>query len=130
MTSPPRASCLTAPGDLPLVDAQAWELLAILEIKEHDRVDPTRFRLAARTGAPNWRIERRYIEALDQTGSTPAAIRELRICLRTQWYRSESWQFLSRLLTKAGSTRDAMEALEQAKAFDVHLLAHPEVVQP
>jgi Tfp pilus assembly protein PilF len=116
--------------DLPLVDAQAYELLAILEFKEHNKVDPMRFRLASRTGPPNWRIERRYIEVLDQTGATPAAISELGGCLRTQWYRAESWQLLSRLLSKGGPTREAMESLEQAKAYDVHLMEHAEVPQP
>ena len=116
--------------DLPLVDAQAYELLAILEFREHNRVEPQRFRLASRTGPPNWKIERRYIEVLDQTGKTSAAISELGACLRTQWYRAESWQLLSRLLSKTGSTRDAMEALEQAKAYDVHLEKHSESVRP
>jgi tetratricopeptide (TPR) repeat protein len=113
--------------DLPVVDAQAHELLAILEVKEHERVELMRFRLASRTGPPNWRIERRYIETLDQTGNTPAAIRELSSCLQTQWYRAESWQLLSRLFSKNGATREAMEALEQAKDYDVHLLEHAEV---
>lgn len=116
--------------DLPLVDAQAFEILGILEYKEHNRVQPLRFRLAARTGPPNWKIERRYIEVLDQTGATAAAISELGAVLRTQWYRAESWQLLSRLLSKTGATRDAMEALEQARAYDVHLERHPEVIRP
>jgi tetratricopeptide (TPR) repeat protein len=116
--------------DLPVVDAQAHELLAILEIKEHERVELLRFRLASRTGPPNWRIERRYIEALDQTGHTSEAIKELAGCLQTQWYRAESWQLLSRLFSKNGPTREATEALEQAKAYDVHLLEHAEVPQP
>jgi protein O-mannosyl-transferase len=116
--------------DLPVVDAQAHELLAILEIKEHQRVDLLRFRIASRTGPPNWRIERRYIEALDQTGQTAAAIKELAACLQTQWYRAESWQLLSRLFSKSGPTRQATEALEQAKAYDVHLLERAEVPQP
>jgi tetratricopeptide (TPR) repeat protein len=116
--------------DLPVVDAQAHELLGILEIKEHERVELLRFRLASRTGPPNWRIERRYIEALDQTGNTSAAIQELAACLKTQWYRAESWQLLSRLFTKNGPTREGMEALEQAKDYDVHLMEHPEVPQP
>jgi tetratricopeptide (TPR) repeat protein len=115
--------------DLPLVDAQAHELLGILEVKEHDRVELLRFRLASRTGPPNWRIERRYIEALDQTGNTSAAIQELAACLKTQWYRAESWQLLSDLFTKAGPTREGMEALEQAKDYDVHLMEHAEVPQ-
>jgi protein O-mannosyl-transferase len=115
--------------NLPLVDAQAYEILAILEFKEHNRLEPLRFRLAARTGPPNWRIERRYIEVLDQTGATAAAMSELGACLRTQWYRAESWQLLSRFLAKTGAIGDAKEALEQAKAYDVHLEEHPEVVQ-
>jgi predicted Zn-dependent protease len=113
-----------------VVDAQAHELLAILEVKEHDRVELLRFRLASRTGPPNWRIERRYIEALDQTGNSSAAIHELAACLKTQWYRAESWQLLSRLFTKNGPTREGMDALEQAKDYDVHLLEHAEVPQP
>ena len=115
---------------LPVVDAQAHELLAILEVKEHGRVELLRFRLASRTGPPNWRIERRYIEALDQTGNTPAAIRELATCLKTQWYRAESWQLLSRLFTKNGPTREGTDALEQAKDYDVHLMEHAEMPQP
>ena len=116
--------------DLPVVDAQAHELLGILEVKEHERVELLRFRLASRTGPPNWRIERRYIEALDQTGNTGAAIKELAACLKTQWYRAESWQLLSRLFSKNGPTREATDALEQAKDYDVHLMEHPEVPQP
>jgi tetratricopeptide (TPR) repeat protein len=115
--------------DLPVVDAQAHELLAILEIKEHDRVELLRFRLASRTGPPNWRIERRYIEALDETGNTSAAIRELAGCLKTQWYRAESWQLLSKLFTKRGASREGTDALEQAKDYDVHLLEHAEIPQ-
>jgi hypothetical protein len=116
--------------NLPVVDAQAHELLGIVELKEHERVELLRFRLASRTGPPNWRIERRYIEALDQTGHHAAAIAELSTCLRTQWYRAESWQLLSRLLTKTGPTREGMEALEQARDYDVHLMEHADVPQP
>ena len=107
--------------DLPVVDAQAHELLGILEIKEHDRVELLRFRLASRTGPPNWRIERRYIEALDQTGNTAAAIKELADCLKTQWYRADSWKLLSHLATKLGHPDQAANALAQARAYDVHL---------
>jgi hypothetical protein len=101
-----------------------------MEIQEHDRVDLLRFRLASRTGPPNWRIERRYIDALDRTGDTSTAIRELTACLKTQWYRAESWQLLSRLFTKKGPTREGTDALEQAKDYDVHLMEHAEVPQP
>jgi len=106
---------------MPPVDARAYELLAILEHKEKGRVDPLRFRLAARTGPPNWSIEKRYVEVLEQSSGTPAAIAELKACLATQWYRAESWQLLSQLLTKAGHTTEAAWAKERAEAYDVHL---------
>ena len=116
--------------DLPVVDAQAQELFAILEFKEHGNVDVRRFHLASRTGPANWRLERRYIEVLDETGDTRGAVRELGKVLETQWYRAESWQMLSRLLSKNGPTREAAQALEQAKDYDVHLMEHAEVPQP
>jgi protein O-mannosyl-transferase len=116
--------------DLPVVDAQAQELFGILELKEHGQIDIRRFHLASRTGPSSWRLERRYIEVLDQTGNTPAAIRELAKCLETQWYRAESWQLLSRLFSKSGPTREATDALEQAKEYDVHLMEHQDTPQP
>ena len=106
---------------MPLVEARAYELLALLEHKEKGRVDLLRFRLAARTGPPNWSIEKRYIEVLDQNGDTPAAIAELKSCLATQWFRAESWQLLGELLTKAGHATEAAWARERAEAYDVHL---------
>lgn len=112
---------------LPLVDAQAHELLAVLKFKETGEADLMRMRLAARTGPPNWRIERRYVEVLDSTGNTERAIAELKGCLATQPYRAESWDLLSRLLAKAGQTRAAFEALEKAKAYDVHLMERREI---
>lgn len=110
---------------MPLVDARAYELLALLDEKEKGKVDPLRFRLAARTGPPNWSIEKRYIEVLDQSGNLPAAIAELKACLAMQWYRAESWQLLSELLTKAGQTNEAAWAKERAEAYDVHLKERP-----
>jgi len=127
---PAARELLNRAKDLPLVDAQAYELLAVLEFKEHQRAEPMRFRMAARTGPPNWRIERRYIEVLGEVNGPAAAINELRICLQTQSYRAESWQLLSKLLLKTGATSQAAEALEQAKAYDVHLDEHAEVPQP
>ena len=112
---------------LPLVDAQAHELLAVLKFKETGQVDLMRFRLASRTGPPNWKIERRFIEAMDENGMTPAAIAELKSCLVTQWYRAESWQLLSVLLTKAGRPDLAAEAKSRAEDYDVHLGEHPAV---
>jgi predicted Zn-dependent protease len=108
---------------MPLVDAQAHELLAVLENKESGHVDLIRFRLAARTGPPNWLIEKRYIKVLSETGTTSTAITELLTCLRTQWYRAESWRLLSELETKAGHPDQAANALAQARLYDVHLTA-------
>jgi tetratricopeptide (TPR) repeat protein len=109
---------------MPLVAAQAYEFLAVLENKENGRVDLMRLRLAARTGPPNWSIEKRYIKVLDESGATASAINELVACLRTQWYRAESWQLLSELETKARHADQAANALTRACAYDVHLSAH------
>ena len=70
------------------------------------------------------------MEVLDSTDNTDRAIAELKAYLATQWYRAESWELLSRLLAKAGQTGEALEALEQAKAYDVHLMEHRDVPQP
>jgi protein O-mannosyl-transferase len=109
---------------MPLVDAQAHELLAILENKESGKVDLMRMRLAARTGPPNWSIEKRYVKLLDETGATAEAINELLNCLQPQWYRAESWKLLSELHAKLGHSTQAAEALAQARAYDVHLEEH------
>lgn len=106
---------------MPLVNAQAHELLAVLEHKENGGVDVLRMRLAARTGPPDWSIEKRYIQLLDQTGATPAAINELLTCLQTQWYRAESWQLLGQLHAKLGHSTQANRALAQARDYDAHL---------
>jgi protein O-mannosyl-transferase len=110
---------------MPLIEARAYELLAVLEYKENGRVDLSRLRLAARTGPPNWAVEKRYVEALAQNGETAAAISELKSCLTAQWYRAESWQLLSELLSKAGQAAEAAEAKARADAYDVHLDEHP-----
>jgi protein O-mannosyl-transferase len=109
---------------MPLVEAQAHELLAVLENKENGRVNLLRLRLAARTGPPNWSIEKRYVKVLDESGATAQAITELQSCLCTQWYRAESWQLLSQLFAKAGREKEAAEALARANAYDMHLAAH------
>ena len=118
-TSPPRAICSTARRRCRW-SRRGLRLLAVLEHKEKGPVDRMRFRLAARTGPPNWSIEKRYIEVLDQIGDTAAAIAELKSCLATQWYRAESWQLLSELLTKTGNATEAAWARERAEASDVH----------
>jgi hypothetical protein len=112
---------LTRATQMPLVEAQAHQLLAVLENKESGKVDVMRMRLASRTGTPNWSIEKRYIQLLDQTAGTSAAINELLNSLQREWYRAESWKLLSDLHAKLGHPTQAAAALEQARAYDVHL---------
>ena len=107
--------------EMPLVAAQAHEMLAVLENKETKTVDLRRMRLATNTGASNWSIEKRYIKVLDETGQTEAAIREVQKCLQTQWYRAESWQLLGELLTKTGRSNEAARAFKIAHDYDVRL---------
>ncbi len=114
----------TRATQMALVDAEAHQLLAVLEHKESGKVDLMQMRLAARTGPPNWSIEKRYIQLLDETGGTAAAINELLTCLQPQWYRAESWKLLSDLHAKLGHSTQAAEALAQARAYDVHLEEH------
>jgi Flp pilus assembly protein TadD len=83
-----------------------------------------RLRLAARTGPPNWSIEKRYIKFVDESGATQAAVKELQFCLQTEWYRAESWELLSALLTKMGRKNEADIAMIRAVAYDVHLTEH------
>jgi protein O-mannosyl-transferase len=111
--------------NVPFTRAKAYEFLAVLDHRETGLVNLMRFQLAARTGPPDWSIERRYVQALDQSGATSAGIAELKSCLVTQWYRAESWQLLSELLMKAGLTAEATEAQARAKAYDVHLDKRP-----
>ncbi|HEY2125102.1 MAG TPA: hypothetical protein VGG94_06525 [Chthoniobacterales bacterium] len=106
---------------MPWVEAQSQELLAVLDHKEKGETNPLRLRLAARTGPPNWEIEKRYVRFMNESGSTPAAIHELQTCLQTQWYRAESWQLLGQLLSKAGLVNEAAIAQRQAANYDVHL---------
>lgn len=110
---------------MPLVDAQAHEMLAVLENKEHGRINVMRLRLASRTGPPDWSIEKRYVSVLHETGNTAQAIKELQACLRTQWYRAETWLMLSQLLDHIGAKQQAVQARTRAEAYDVHLNARP-----
>jgi tetratricopeptide (TPR) repeat protein len=112
--------------EMPAVEAQAYELLALLENKEHGRIDLLRWRLAARTGPPNWSIEKRYVNLLDQTGAHSAAISEVQNCLKREWYRAESWQLLGELLSKEGLQDKAAIAFSYARSYDVHLNPHRE----
>jgi protein O-mannosyl-transferase len=111
---------------LPLVDAQAHELLTVLENKESGGTDLLRLRLAAHTGISNWSIEKRYVKLLAETGATGSAIQELQNCLHTEWYRAESWQLLAQLLSKSGRAKEAEKAFAYANSYDVHLAARPE----
>jgi tetratricopeptide (TPR) repeat protein len=106
------------------VEAQANEMLTVLEHKESGRANVMRMRLASRTGTPNWSIEKRYVLLLDQTGAHIVAIKELQDCLTKQWYRAESWQLLGELLNKANLRDLAALAFNRAHQYDVHLEAH------
>ena len=119
----PRAhELLKRATEMPLVEAQAYELLAVLENKEFGRTNPMRLRLATRSGIPSWTIERRYVRLLAEIGSLEAAIAELKRCLLNQWYRAESWQLLAALEQEAGRPTEARAALQKANQFDVHLI--------
>jgi tetratricopeptide (TPR) repeat protein len=107
--------------DMPLVEAQAYELMAVLEHKESGHTNPMRLRLAARSGPPNWAIEKRYVRLLHEIGANDAAIAELRGCLAMQWYRADSWKLLGDLLAADGKAREAADALTQARRYDVRL---------
>ncbi len=119
---------LTRATQLPIVDAQAHELLAVLGNKESGTTDLLRMRLAARTGPPNWSIEKRYVRVLHESGATEAAIAELRHWLESESYRAESWQLLGELLVTAGRNDDAREAFSRANRYDVRLAARPPVL--
>jgi len=116
---------LNRANGMPLVEAQAYELMTVLENKETGHANMLRMRLAARTGVASWAIEKRYVKVLDESGASAAAVNELRGCLAMQWYRADSWQLLSELLTKGGYATEAAVALAQAQAYDVHLGEHP-----
>ncbi len=111
-------------AQIPIAAATANELLAVLEYKETGHVNLMRMRLAARTGPPDWPVEQRYINTLDEVGYPDRAIAELKACLATEWYRAESWQMLSGLLAKAGKTEEAARILAIARQYDVHLPPH------
>lgn len=112
---------LTRATQMPLVEAQAHELLAVLEHKEKGGANLLRMRLASRSGPPNWQIEKRYIKLLNEAGATEAAINEARHCLGTQWYRAETWQLLSELLMPTGRKTEAATAMHRAHLYDVRL---------
>lgn len=105
----------------PLVEAQAYELMAILEHAETGRVNVLRMRLASRTGPPQWPIEKRYVRVLDETGATDGAIAELQNCLTSQWYRADSWQLLGDLFLKTGRSGEAAQAFTMAQRYDTRL---------
>ena len=118
----------TRATQMQLVDAEAYQLLAAIDLKENGKVDLMRMRLASHTGSPNWSIEKRYIKLLAETGATAGAIHELQTCLQSQWYRAESWQLLGQLLAKAGRPEAAAEAMSYANSYDVHLSARPRIL--
>ena len=113
---------LTRAKEMPLVKAQAYELLTVLENKQTGQANIRQMHLAARSGPANWAIEKRYVKLLEESGASGAAINELRRCLAQQWYRADSWQLLSELLAESDHAAEAADALAQAQAYDVHLV--------
>ncbi|MEO8440028.1 MAG: hypothetical protein ABI540_07375, partial [Spartobacteria bacterium] len=111
----------------PELRARAQESLAVLENRESGRVNLLRLRLAARLGAPNWMIEKRYIKALVDLHYPVRALNELKTCLATAPYRAESWQMLSKLLEQINRPEEAAIALSMAEANDVYLDRRGEV---
>jgi len=105
----------------PVSLAQAEEMLAMVEQKEKGQINLLRLHLASRTDPPSWAIMRRYLAGLAVSGQLPEAVAELQVLLKTEWYRAESWQLLSEYLTRLGQVEEAAKAMEQARAFDVHL---------
>lgn len=105
----------------PVSLAQAEEMLAMVEQKEKGQINLLRLHLASRTDPPSWAIMRRYLVGLAVSGQLPEAVAELQVLLKTEWYRAESWQLLSEYLTRLGQVEEAAKAMEQARAFDVHL---------
>jgi len=120
----PARKILAAARANPVTEAQADELLAVLEMKQSGKIDLLRWRLAARDASPNWAIERRYLQALDERGGTQKAVEELERVLSREWFRAESWQLLSQYLTKLGRASEAAQALAQARRYDIHLAEH------
>ncbi len=105
----------------PVSLAQAEEMLAMVEQREKGQINLSRLRLATRTDPPSWAIMRRYLAGLAVSGQLPKAVAELQVLFQTEWYRAESWQLLSEYLTRLGQVEQAAKAMEEARAFDVHL---------
>jgi protein O-mannosyl-transferase len=108
----------------PVSEAQAEEMLAIVEQKESGQIDLLRLRMASRGNPPSWSITRRYLAALVARGQMGNAVTELETVLKTEWYRAESWQLLADYLTRLGEKDKATTAVAHAHAFDVHLIDH------
>lgn len=113
-----RLAKITHPPEL---QARAQESLAVLENWESGEVNLLRLRFAARLGAANWEIEKRYIKAFADSNYPDRAIHELKPCLTVAPYRAESWLMMSELLQRIGRPNEAALALAEAEANDVHL---------
>lgn len=106
---------------IPLVRADALQMLAAVEYLEHGRDRVDLLREAASIEPRYWPARKRYITHLAERGEVGAAIGELRAVLETQPFRAESWKLLSDLLFKAGRPDLADQAHERAAQLDVHL---------
>lgn len=112
----------------PFTEAQAQEMLAIVEQNQTGQLNLIRLRLASRTTPCTWSIEKRYLRALEQSGNTEVAVTELQGLLRSDWFRAESWKLLQECLVKLGRSGEAMDALSYARLYDVHLAEYQPVI--
>jgi cytochrome c-type biogenesis protein CcmH/NrfG len=104
----------------PFVTASVLQLRGALDSLEKG-IDRTSALKAAADAAPwDWTFRKRYLLALDQTGHTDVAARELRAFLEQQPFRGDSWKLLGDLLTKMHQRTAAVTAYAQAVRLDVH----------
>ena len=96
--------------------------MAVLENKETGEVNPTRLRLASNTGPPNWRIEKRYIQLLDEMGATDRAIAELQRLFEDAMVSRGELAFAGAAAAEDGTRgRSGSRRSRRARRYDVHL---------
>jgi len=104
----------------PFVTASVLQLRGALDSLEKG-IDRTSALKAAADAAPwDWTYRKRYLLALDQTGHTDVAARELSAFLKEQPFRGDSWKLLGDLLTKMHQRSAAVNAYAKAVQLDVH----------
>lgn len=100
----PDCLALEAAMVAPRSSAQALDLLATAAALAPDR----------------WPIRRRYLEALEKSGQREEAIRRLRLELKAEPFRAETWSWLGDLLAQMRKTEEALASFQRAIELDVH----------